>query len=99
MMPVMTRGLFRLLVAVAVAAAACGGAQRPSAPATSCDEVALHLVELASQDNASAAPSALAAGVRGESARQCRETPWTEQRRRCLLAARTQEETLACPER
>ena len=79
-------------------ASACGGAQHAS-QVTSCDAVAQHLVELAEQDNASRASPSLAAGVRSESARQCRETPWTEQRRRCLVAATTQEQTLACPER
>lgn len=77
--------------------AACGGAQQTSAPSTSCDDVAGHLVVLAERDNHNLASSALETGVRGESSRQCRETPWTEERRRCLLAAATQEDTLSCP--
>lgn len=91
--------LKRCVLGLFVVGAACGGAQRSSAPATSCDQVAQHLVELANQDNAGTASPSLAAGVRGEAARQCRETPWSEQRRQCLLAATTQEQTLACPAR
>jgi hypothetical protein len=76
---------------------ACGSTQRTSAPTTSCDVVAQHLVELAERDNRDTASSSLESGVRNESTRQCRETPWTEERRRCLVAAATQEDTLACP--
>jgi hypothetical protein len=80
-------------------ATGCGASQRPSSRETSCDAVAQHLVDIAEKDNQSSAPASLASGVRSESARQCRETPWTEERRRCLVAATMQEQTLACPER
>jgi hypothetical protein len=79
--------------------AACGGTQRSSSYAASCDEVAQHLLELAEHDNHETASTSLASGVRDESSRQCRETPWTEKRRRCLMAATTQEQTLTCPDR
>ena len=86
---------WQLLVLVA----ACGGSSpRPSAPAGApCDAVADHLVELAERDNAAAAGPALAGGIRGETLRQCTAAPWSAARRDCLVAARTQDETLACP--
>jgi hypothetical protein len=79
--------------------AGCGGARPgPAAPAGApCDEVANHLVALAERDNAAAAGASLAGGIRGETLRQCTSAPWSPARRDCLVAARTQDETLACP--
>ena len=79
-------------------AAACGASQRPASRETSCDAVAQHLVDLAEKDNQSSAPTSVATGVLGESAKRCRETPWTEERRRCLVTAMTQDQTLTCPQ-
>jgi hypothetical protein len=82
---------------VAVGLGACGGAARPVDRAPACDEVALHMVQLANRDNRGEAGPELASGMRSELDRQCRETPWSSARRRCLRDARSQDATLACP--
>lgn len=87
----------RVLV-VAFLAVACGGAERPRGDtAAPCDEVAAHLVRLAERDNLAAADPKLAKGMRAELDRQCRDTPWSDERRTCLAAARSQDATLRCP--
>jgi hypothetical protein len=87
----------RIDVFVSLALLACGGARLSSTVVTSCDAVAQHLLELAERDNRDAASPSLAAGIRGEVSRQCRETPWSDSRKRCLLEAGTQDRSLACP--
>lgn len=87
----------RVLVA-AFLAVACGGAERPHGDSEApCDRVADHLVRLAERDNLAAADPNLAKGMRAEFDRQCRETPWSDERRKCLTAARSQDATLGCP--
>jgi len=86
----------RVLVA-ALLAVACGGAERPQGDSEPpCDSVADHLVRLAERDNQADADPKLAKGMRAEFDRQCRETPWSEERRTCLAAARSQDATLDC---
>lgn len=75
----------------------CGGPQRPAASMPACDAVAVHLLELAEQDNAAAASPALGAGIRAEFERQCRTSPWTAARRSCLFDATSQDAALTCP--
>jgi len=91
----------RLATALLTAAIACGGGQRtvPLPEPASCDAVADHLVVLAEHDNGGLAGADLAAGIRDEALRQCRDTPWSAERRDCLAAATDQEATLACPGR
>ena len=87
----------RLLVA-AFLAVACGGAERPQGDSEApCDRVADHLVLLAERDNQAGADPKLAKGMSAEFDRQCRETPWSDERRTCLAAARSQDATLRCP--
>ena len=87
----------RVLVA-AFLAVACGGAERPQGDSEApCDMVAHHLVRLAERDNQADAEPKLAKGMTAEFDRQCRETPWSDERRKCLAAARSQDATLGCP--
>ena len=88
----------RLLVA-AFLAVACGGAERPRDNAPPCERVADHLVRLAERDNQADADPKLAKGMKAEFDRQCRETPWSDERRKCLTAARSQDATLDCPKK
>jgi hypothetical protein len=88
----------RSLLLLWVAMLSCGGADKPdSADAPACDRVAAHLVRLAERDNVSLADPQLAKGMRAEFDRQCRENPWSDERRSCLAAARSQDATLKCP--
>ena len=80
-----------------LALGACGSRQAPSDPGPACDDVAQHLVVLAARDNATAPDPELAKGIRAELARQCKETPWSRERRVCLAESRTQDSTLRCP--
>jgi hypothetical protein len=87
------------LVALLIGIAACGGSQHPAPSSTPCEQVAEHLLALAEHDNHDVATASLANGVQSEASRQCRDTPWTEARRHCLILASTQEQTLGCPDR
>lgn len=75
----------------------CSGAQHPAAKGADCRDVAVHMLRLAEEDSQATAGGALAPGLVAELERQCRETPWSSARRDCLLAAATQDHTLACP--
>jgi hypothetical protein len=90
----------RIVVAFLLAsAAACGAQQRPEdRGGPSCTDVGAHLLELASRDNEGEADEETSAGIPAEFERECRQDHWSRERRGCLLAAGTQEETLSCPE-
>lgn len=92
-------GARRRALSLAIAlVAACGGAQVAPAPSSaSCPDVAAHLVELSLADNAAPTGPADLDGAEKEFVRQCDETPWSPERRACLLAASDQEATLQCP--
>lgn len=83
--------------AVVLCLLGCGAADHPGSSAPPCDDVAEHLVRLSERDNAAAAEPGLAAGMKAEFARQCKENPWSRERRECLASARTQDGTLECP--
>ncbi len=75
------------------------GASRTAAPSANpdCTTVAAHLVELAERDNGGAASATLAADLRAELERSCRDGNWSAERRGCLMGAQDQEATLDCP--
>jgi len=77
---------------------ACGAPQK-AAVAPSCDETAEHLLALANWDNQGHASPELAAGIRAQFARDCRDQQWSAERRACLTNAISQEATLRCPAR
>jgi hypothetical protein len=86
-------------VVILVLVAACGSgpeAAEPSAAGPSCAEVAEHLIELAVADNqATGLPDDLA-GLEAAIAETCTNESWSPERRLCLLAAPTQDDTLGC---
>ena len=77
---------------------ACGAPQKPSSAPT-CDETAEHLLALANRDNEGHAPPELAAGIRAQFARDCRDTQWSAERRSCITSSISPEATLTCPAR
>jgi len=87
-----------VLVLLLAFLAACGGPQA-AAPASGpdCTTVASHLVELAERDNGATASPTLAADLRAELERNCRDDAWSDARRSCLAGASNQEATLDCP--
>jgi hypothetical protein len=90
----------RATLALLVFAAGCGSKQSGGEPAgPDCPTVAAHLVELAERDNAAEASASLSASLATELERSCRDQAWSSERRTCLAAARSQDETLACPTR
>ncbi|HVH05388.1 MAG TPA: hypothetical protein VNE71_05235 [Myxococcota bacterium] len=84
-------------LALVIALAACGAPEpRPDA-APSCADIGLHFVALAELENGAPAPEDLAAGIRNETERRCREESWSDARRTCLHKASTEDAMLACP--
>ncbi len=95
----MTRSLRVVAVSLFVVAAACGAQQRPEdRGGPSCTDVAAHLLELASRDNDGDPDEETGAGIPAEFERECHQDHWSRERRGCLYAAATQEDTLSCPE-
>jgi hypothetical protein len=89
-----TRAAWGVLLALVT----CGGAQHAGAgPAPSCAAVAQHLVDLASDETGASAGAALSKRMRREFVRQQKGEAWTEERRRCLAAAESQDAVLQCP--
>ena len=85
-------------VMVALGLVACGGPPPPAGPSEDpCPAIAAHLVTLAERDNGTDAPADVSSGMRIELGRQCHDAPWSAERRGCLLLAKTQEDTIACP--
>jgi hypothetical protein len=77
--------------------AACGAPEpRPDA-APSCADVGVHFVALAELANGAPAPEDVAAGIRNETERRCREEAWSDARRTCLHKAQAEDEMLRCP--
>jgi hypothetical protein len=62
-----------------------------------CSTVANHLLELATRENGGRPEAKLREGMVREFERQCRESPWSRERRACLQTAVEQEDTLRCP--
>ena len=92
----MSRG--RANLALVLALAACGGSQKPAAPAApSCDDAAKQLLALANWDSQGRASPELAGGIRAQFARDCRDQHWSAERRTCIYNALSQEQTLDCP--
>jgi hypothetical protein len=85
--------------AILIVLAACGGAPKPAPAAPSCDETAMHLLGLANWDTQDHAAPDLAAGIRAQFARDCRDQRWSADRRRCITNAISQEATLDCASR
>jgi hypothetical protein len=80
------------LVALIAFVAGCGGTQKASPSGPGCAEVAAHLEELAVADNSGAEAPPM---TRAQLAHECQS--WSAERRSCMLAAKTQEETIGCP--
>lgn len=86
-------------VVIIVLVAACGSgpeAAEPTAAGPTCAEVAGHLVELAVADNQTTGLPDDLDGLEATIAETCTNEGWSAERRRCLLAAPTQDDTLAC---
>ena len=81
-------------------ALACGAAKPvgDEAAAPSCAVVAQHMLELAVRGEEVEPDGELAAGVRAEHERQCRDDAWSVDRRRCLAQEQSQEAAARCPQ-
>jgi hypothetical protein len=77
--------------------AACGAPEPRRDAAPSCADIGVHFVALAELANGSPAPEDLAAGIREETERRCREESWSDARRTCLHRASTEDQMLGCP--
>jgi hypothetical protein len=55
------------------------------------------MLELALHDDNAVPDAKLGEGMVREFERQCKETRWSAERRRCLHAAFVEEDTLRCP--
>ena len=87
------RWLAALVLALSLS---CGGTQAASSD-NMCEDVAAHLVELAMADNGTLERPPEMEGAEREFHQQCQSSPWSAERRSCLLAATDQEQTLSCP--
>jgi hypothetical protein len=78
--------------------AACGGAPASATDGpASCTAVAAHFVRLGEAESGGPLGDELATGLYRETHRQCTRTPWSAERRSCLVAARSMDDTLPCP--